>query len=151
MILPTYVEHSFFKHLAPFISPCCVRVRSVFRSLFITAPSKPPGLITVTYTPSDPSPTPPFQLAAAGEVSRENRKGVGKTSHAASPRLFTSPRSCHEAAVRAASPAGEEGSRARRDVPPPPFNGDPASIPFEFCAILFFFPWRFRRGLKIKT
>lgn len=104
MILPTYVEHSCFKHLATFISLCCVRVRSFFRSLFITGPSEPLRLITVAYVPSDPS--PPFQLAAAWEQSRRTEKGVGT-------QLCDEPTYFHVAAKRL--PAARSGGARPRN------------------------------------
>lgn len=75
MILQTYVEHSFFKLLATFISLCCVRVRSVFRSLFITGPSEPPRLIPVAYMPSDPLLL--FSWQPHEREARRTEKGVG--------------------------------------------------------------------------
>lgn len=68
MIALTYVEHSFFKHLTPFISLLCVLC---CRVLFIAGPSEPRLINIIAYILSDPS--PPFQLAAAGEESQEKK------------------------------------------------------------------------------
>lgn len=74
----------------PFISlrSCTLVLTSTL--LFIAGPSEPPSLIIfiiIAYVPSDPS--PPFQLAAAGEESQEKRekKGAG-TKLRRCPRLF---------------------------------------------------------------
>lgn len=92
MIPLTYVEHSLFYtshslHLAT--------LRTLVLSstlLFIAGPSEPPKLIfIIAYIPSDPS--PPFQLAAAGEESQEKRKGV-RTKLRRGPRLLAFRRSC---------------------------------------------------------
>lgn len=130
MILPTHVEHSFFKHLATFISPCCVRVRSVFRSLFIAAPSKPPRLITVTNRPSDPPPSSSFSTGSRRRGEPGEQKRCRKNKPRSEPASFHATVSSYAELVRAAEelrrrrqslmspPVGEGGSRARRDVPP---------------------------------
>lgn len=111
--------------------------------LFIAGPSEPPSLIIIfiiAYILSDPS--PPFQLAAAGEESQEKRKGAGrsyggahvfshswevaKISSCAGLRSSSKLLRSSSAAVRAvawccfweAESAEGEGSRAQRAVHP---------------------------------
>lgn len=93
----------------PFISlrSCTLVLTSTL--LFIAGPSEPPSLIIfiiIAYVPSDPS--PPFQLAAAGEESQEKRekKGAG-TKLRRCPRLFCRfffffARSCQSLQLRGA-------------------------------------------------
>ena len=75
----------------PFISlrSCTLVLTSTL--LFIAGPSEPPSLIIfiiIAYVPSDPS--PPFQLAAAGEESQEKREG--KKKEGAGTKLRRCPR-----------------------------------------------------------
>lgn len=95
----------------PFISlrSCTLVLTSTL--LFIAGPSEPPSLIIfiiIAYVPSDPS--PPFQLAAAGEESQEKREGKKKegagTKLRRCPRLslrfFLFARSCQSLQLRGA-------------------------------------------------
>lgn len=117
VILPTYVEHSFFKHLAAFILPCCVRVRSVFRSIFITDPSEPPPThqrhLHAVWCLSSFS-TGSHRRGKPGEQKRCLEKK--KITTAASPRLFASPQSRQRFPTARFARAPPQLSEQRLDV-----------------------------------